>query len=198
VACVYCVNSTAIRTFSDNTATTDLWVSFLIKDDDVTAQDFAAYPAYGGLAIEDAGGSSLYVGVPGVQPNSTADYSLQTPIDVEESATAARPGKTVLLVADLSSDGEAYLYVDPTIGQPLGAPDATIAAPFAPSDATALYWSDSWGWTYGDIRVGTTLADVTPAPAPVPEPAAWTILLVGFAGLGAGLRRRRRAASPSP
>ncbi len=131
--------------------------------------------------------------MPGVQPTSTADYSLQTGSGVDESGTAATPGATVLIVVDISDDGEAYLYVDPTVGQALGAPDATIAAPFTPSAATELYWSDSWGWTYGDLRVGTTLADVTPAPAPGPEPAAWTMILVGFAGLGASLRRRRRA-----
>ncbi len=184
--CVYCVNSTAVRAFSDNTATTDFWVSFLVQDKGVTAQDFAAYPAYGGFAIEDAGGRFLYAGVPGVQPISTADYSLQTVGDVEQSATAAAPGTTALLVVDIRDDGTARLYVDPTVGQALGAPAATIAAPFTPSAATELYWSDSWGWTYGDIRVGTTLADVTPAP--VPEPAAWLVMLVGVGGLGARLR----------
>jgi hypothetical protein len=79
------------------------------------------------------------------------------------------------------------------VGQTLGAPDATIATPITPSGAAFLYWSDSWGWTYGDLRVGTTLADITPAPSPVPEPADWTLLLAGFAGLGVGCRARRRA-----
>jgi hypothetical protein len=192
VACVYCVNSTAVRAFSDDTATTDLWVSFLIRDDDVTADDFGAYPAYGGLAVEDALGDDIYIGVPGVQPTPTADYSLQTNTDVEESSVAATPGTTVLLVADISDDGTAYLYIDPTVGQALGAPDATISAPFTPSGATELYWSDSWGWTYGDIRVGTTLADVTPAPSPAPEPAAWAMMLVGLGGMGGALRDRRK------
>jgi hypothetical protein len=191
VACVYCVNSTAIRAFSDNTATTDLWVSFLIRDTDITAEDFSTYPAYGGMAIEDASNDFVYVGVPGVQPTPTADYSLQTGADVEESSAAASPGSTVLLVADISDDGEVYLYVDPTVGQPLGAPDATIVAPFSPSGATYLYWSDGWGWTYGDLRVGTTLADVTPAPSPAPEPATWAMMLTGLSA--AGLRLRARA-----
>lgn len=34
--------------------------------------------------------------------------------------------------------------------------------------------------------------DITYAGAPVPEPAAWTMMILGFAGLG-GLLRRRRA-----
>ena len=49
-----------------------------IKENGITPQDFSAYPNYGGFAIEDAGGDFVYVGVPGLQPNSTADYSLQT------------------------------------------------------------------------------------------------------------------------
>jgi hypothetical protein len=147
----------------------------------------------GGFAIEDAANDSVYVGAPGVQPSPTANYSLQTATDIEQSAVAATRGRTVLLVADISDDGEAYLYVDPTVGVALRAPDATIAAPFTPSAATYLHWSDSWGWTSGDVRVGTTLADVTPAPSPVPEPAAWSLMLVGFAGLGGALRARAKA-----
>jgi hypothetical protein len=192
VACTFCVNSTAERFFSSNPATTDLWMSFLIKDDDAT--QFDKYPNYGGIAIEDASNNFVYIGVPGLTP-STANYSLQTSAtDNSQSAIAAAPGHTVLLVAHITDAGQAYLYVNPVIGAPLGAPDATIAAPFLPSDATYLHWSDSWGWTYGDIRIGTTLADVTPAGAAVPEPASWALLLSGFGCLGMSLRARRRGA----
>jgi hypothetical protein len=190
VACVYCVNSTATRAFSDNTATTDIWVSFLIQNNGATPQDFGAYPNYGGFAIEDAAGDDVYVGVPGVQPTPTANYSLQTATDVEQSAVAATSGQTALLVVDIRNTGDAYLYVDPTVGHALGAPDATISAPFTPSAATELYWSDSWGWTYGDVRVGTTLADVTPAPSPVPETATWAMMILGMGAVGVALRRR--------
>ncbi len=187
VACTYCVNSTALRTFSGNTATTELWVSFLIREKGVTPKDFSAYPNYGGFAIEDAGGDFLYAGVPGLQPDSTANYSLQTGAGAAQSATAAS-GATTLLVVDIRDNGQAYLYVDPAVGQALGAPQATIATAITPGGATGLYWSDSWGWTYGDVRVGATLADVTPAGSPVPEPAAWTLMLAGFAALGGALR----------
>lgn len=193
VACTYCVNSTAVRVFSNNTATTDLWVSFLIQPNGVTPQDFSAYPNYGGFAIQDAASDFVYVGVPGLQPTSTADYSLQTGAGAALSAVAAVSGTTTLLVADIRDNGQAYLYVDPTVGAALGAPDATIAAPFAPSGATEFHWSDSWGWTYGDLRVGTTLADVTPAPAAVPEPGAWMLMLAGVAAVGGALRARRGA-----
>jgi len=196
VACTYCVNSTAVRVFSDNTATTDLWVSFLIQPNGIAPQDFSAYPNYGGMAIQDAASDFVYVGVPGLQPNSTANYSLQTGAGAAQSDRAAVSGETTLLVADIRDNGQAYLYVDPTAGLPLFGPQATISTVITPSDATELYWSDSWGWTYGDIRVGTTLADVMPIGAPVPEPAAWTLMLAGFAALGVALRARRGAESP--
>ncbi|MEJ0015075.1 MAG: PEP-CTERM sorting domain-containing protein [Acetobacteraceae bacterium] len=190
VACTYCVNSTAQRFFSANTATTDLWISFLIKDVDVTG--FAANPNYGGIAVDDASNNFVYIGVPGLQPNPTAKYSLQTSDGVAQGTIDAAPGQTDLLVVHITDTGQAYLYVDPTIGAPLGLPDATIPAPFAPSAATYLHWSDSWGWTYGDIRVGTTLADVTPAASSVPEPASWALALIGLGGLLAGRRSRGR------
>ena len=190
IPATYSYNSTALRTFSNNTATSDLWMSFLIQSNGISTQNFSTYPNYGGIQIVGATGS-VFVGVPGVQPTGTADYSLQN-ADVVSSTKAAASGQTDLLVVDISSNGNAYLYVDPTLGSPLGAPDATLATTLTPSGAGGLYWTDSWGWTYGDIRVGTSFADVSPAPAPsVPEPASWVVMLVGFACLGGALRMRR-------
>jgi hypothetical protein len=189
----YCYNSTALRGFSDNTATTNLWVSFLIKDDGVAADQFAPNPNYAGFSILGSN-DSFFIGVPGIQPVGTNKYSLQTQganAHIEQSAKGAAIGQTDLLVADITASGTAYLYVDPIVGQPLGAPDATITTTLTPSSATGLYWTDSWGWTYADVRVGTTLADVTPAGAP--EPAAWALVLTGLAGLGGALRSRRWA-----
>ncbi|WP_372786044.1 PEP-CTERM sorting domain-containing protein [Phenylobacterium sp.] len=39
----------------------------------------------------------------------------------------------------------------------------------------------------------TVTSDVTTAPPTIPEPATWTMMLIGFFGLGSGLRRRRVA-----
>jgi hypothetical protein len=43
------------------------------------------------------------------------------------------------------------------------------------------------------FQYGTALTDTNlPGTPPVPEPATWTMMLVGFAGIGVAMRRRRR------
>lgn len=66
----------------------------------------------------------------------------------------------------------------------------------------ALTFAGNWvkinfnGLTRGSPT--TSIFDVTLATAPgVPEPATWTMLLLGFGGLGAALRRSRRLAAPA-
>lgn len=191
-ACVYCVNSTALRGFTSNSATSDLWVSFLIQDGSVSNANFSPYPNYAGFSVMGSN-DGFFIGLPGITPTGTANYSLQTYAAIEQSSKPASLGHTDLLVADIKDNGHAYLYVDPTIGAPLGAPDATIATSLTPGAATGLYWTDSWGWNYSDVRVGTSLADVTPAAAvAVPEPATWALMMAGMGALGAVLRRRRQ------
>jgi hypothetical protein len=49
--------------------------------------------------------------------------------------------------------------------------------------------------SYSDgVKIGTgTASDIAPAMSPAPEPSAWTMMLVGVAGLGCILRRRKIA-----
>ena len=43
------------------------------------------------------------------------------------------------------------------------------------------------------FQYGTALTDTNlPGTPPVPEPATWTMMLVGFAGIGVAMRRRRK------
>jgi len=51
--------------------------------------------------------------------------------------------------------------------------------------------SSSWGFSSVNFDIGTTDA---PPSTGVPEPAAWTLMILGFGGVGAVLRRRRFAA----
>ena len=180
--------STALRGFT-NTATSSLWFSFLIQlNSSGELANGNSAQSYGGIALEDASFSSyLYVGVGGGATN----FGLQTPgAGIVSSNTAPVVGQTELLLVHVDSSDTASLWIDPTLGgAPLGTPDVTVASPFAPSGFGGLYWSDTWGWTYDEMRIGTTLADVTPASAAVPEPATWTIL-GGAALVISGLRRR--------
>ena len=97
---------------------------------------------------------------------------------------------------------------------------ATVAAyGLAPAIDSAADWGDfkgvsslsgitspelTWAWDRDGSGFTSELALTTPSPAArtdgwalVPEPAAWTMLLLGLGGLGAGLRARRRL-SPAP
>jgi hypothetical protein len=185
--------STAERNFT-NTATSDLWFSFLIQLNSST-ELASGNPNqnYGGIALEDPSFSKyIYVGVGGGATN----YGLQTmAAGIVSSTTAPTVGQTELLLVHVDSSDTASLWIDPTLGgAPLGTPDVTVTSPFAPSGFGGLYWSDTWGWTYDELRIGTTLADVTPASAPVPEPPTWTIL-AGAALLAGWLRARGRGTS---
>lgn len=46
----------------------------------------------------------------------------------------------------------------------------------------------------GDVGFRTFVDTGSPPPMPVPEPAAWALMIMGFTGVGAGLRRRRALA----
>jgi hypothetical protein len=154
-------NSTAVRGFT-STARNVLWFSFLIQlNSDAVMADGNSAGNYGGIALTDASGSHfLYVGVPG----GATGYSLQTNATIAKHGNAApATGKTDLLVMRIDARQIASLWVDPTLGQPLGRPDAVIALPLPASAYTSLYWSDSWGWTYGDLWIGATLGSVTTA-----------------------------------
>lgn len=183
--------STALRGFT-NTATTNLWFSFLIELNSATElANGNSAQSYGGIALENSSFSTfLYVGVGG----GATRYGLQTPAaGIVSSSIAPTVGQTALLLVHVDSSDTASLWIDPTLGgAPLGAPDVTVASPLAPSGFGGLYWSDTWGWTYDELRIGTTLADVTPSLAAVPEPPTWT-LIAGAAAVAGGLRARGRA-----
>ena len=153
-------NSTAVRGFTAPTAA-PLWVSFLIQlNDNAVMANANSAGNYGGIALIDAAGSHfLYMGIPG----GATGYSLQTNAAIApHGAAVPAAGKTDLLVMHIGIKQNAQLWVDPPLGQPLGTPDAIIALPLPASAYDHLYWSDSWGWTYSHLRIGTSLAAVTP------------------------------------
>jgi hypothetical protein len=98
---------------------------------------------------------------------------------------------TTLLVLrmDFAAGADTFsLFVNPQLGA--GAPAADAVNGFIDAGAIAgIGLFGSRGWSIDEIRIGDTLADVTPAA--VPEPATWTLSLVALLGL---LGARRRAA----
>lgn len=72
-------------------------------------------------------------------------------------------------------------------------PGCSIADQQAAIDAAAAYRPYPSKFT-GTYTLGDASGSGTFNIAGVPEPAAWALMLVGFGGLGAGLRRSRRRA----
>ncbi len=68
-----------------------------------------------------------------------------------------------------------------------------------PANIDGLAWVSTWGGACdGAQPCGTKVADDFVRgtnPGGVPEPAAWTLMLIGVAGLGFSLRTRRQAAA---
>jgi len=160
-------NSTAVRGFTGTTGHV-LWFSFLIQlNDNAVMANGNSGGNYGGIALIDAAGAHfLYAGVPG----GATGYSLQTNAAIApHGAATPLAGRTDLLLVRIGEKQNAELWVDPKLSRPRGPPDSVIALPLPASSYVSLYWSDSWGWTYGDIRIGTTLASVIP-----PHPACHT------------------------
>jgi len=61
------------------------------------------------------------------------------------------------------------------------------------SDLYVRYQStDATGYSSGSSAIGDAIGVVTAA---VPEPASWTLMILGFGGVGAVLRHRRRQAA---
>ncbi len=74
----------------------------------------------------------------------------------------------------------AQITVDPTDGRSFWAV-GEYALGYLPNPSTSF---SRWGTWISDIKIGG-----------VPEPTTWSMMLLGFGGLGALLRRRRRAAA---
>jgi hypothetical protein len=115
---------------------------------------------------------------------------------MELSATGGRgvsnisisPSDAVLLVVEFNGiTNTASLFVNPTSlgGAAPATPDATLNLTGREFSFNEVRIAAGYGQTMDvdEFRLGTSFADVTPATA-VPEPATWTMMLLGFAGLG--------------
>jgi hypothetical protein len=102
------------------------------------------------------------------------------------SNTAISPQHAVLMVVELNGiTNTASLFVNPTSlgGSAPATPDATLNLTGQEFSFNEIRIAAGAGQTMDvdEFRLGTTFAAVTPT---VPEPATWTMMLLGFAGLG--------------
>lgn len=154
---------------------TTLYYSLLLRPD-------AGFGFYGGLNI-----GGLFFGASG---NQTV-YGLEGPAsDLALSSTPIVQGADALLVvqANFGTVNDTFnLYVDPSLpgAQPAVA-DATLVLGVSGA-SNNLYINNAGGWSYDELRIGTTYADVVP----VPEPAG-AVLLGATMGSMLVIGRKRR------
>jgi hypothetical protein len=160
---------------ADNTA---LYLSFLLRPE-------TGFGFYGGFNL-----GGLFIGKSG-QVNS---YSLETTGNIVSSSIAPQVGETVLLVlrAQFQAGNDLFdLFVNPVPGvaEPALA-DATMTNVDLLADSFVTI-NNAGAWTLDEIRIGSTLADVTPSAVPEPPVAlllATGLLLVGLSARSCSVR----------
>jgi hypothetical protein len=161
---------------------TSLWISMLANS---TSTNGAAF------RVKLSGSFNMFV------ENTATTWTFNPNAAGTVASTGAfTAGQTSLLVIRIdfvAGAGDVFnLWVDPTLGQPLGVANATVTTAadwgglsqlnFRPSTLNAM--------TMDEFRMGTTYESVTPFTV-IPEPSAFAAL-AGLAGLGFAASRRRR------
>jgi len=154
---------------------TSAYLSFLLRP-----EDGAGF--YGGLNF-----GSLFIGKSG----TTSTYGLESGGgNIASSGVVAQTAATVFLVLHVqfqAGNDLIELFIDPTLGAPLpGLADAVISnLDLAGSTVTI---NNAGAWTTDEIRLGDSLAAVTPTA--LPEPSALLLLVSGLGVLSLVQRRR--------
>jgi hypothetical protein len=175
-----------------------IWFSFLLRQE-VVGSGGAAGADYGGLVLGRDGAApdnQVFIGKPG-GVTGAGQYVLEALDGVPQSSSGVNAvfGQTAFLVASITFHTAATavdnisLYVNPTPGGVLSSPQATLNLELSDPVGGFNDWYFSAGanaqWTFDELRIGASFADVSP----IPEPAG------GLLALSAGalaLARRRR------
>lgn len=167
--------------------TGETWISFLGRRDTATTGNFAGLSLYsGGTAAANA---EFSIANGGTANWRILDNNNGGPTTSTDTGIATELNVTKLVVAQILWNGAGEetinLWVNPTLGVAPGAPNATDNINIASGiDSVRFAAANGSGYTYDELRIGTTFASVT-----VPEPSSAALL--GGLGLLALLRRRR-------
>lgn len=160
---------------------TSLYISMLANSTSTTAAAFR---------IKLSGNTNMYV------ENTSTTWTLNNNAAGALPSTGAfTAGQTALLVMRIdfvAGVGDTFnLWVNPALGEPLGAANASISllSDWGGLSQLNLRPTTLNAMTLDEFRMGTTLESVTPFTA-VPEPSA--VAFLGLAGLALGVASRRR------
>lgn len=189
-------NSEATRAFGTSisgTGGTSTWISFLVRGDDLTNGQYAT------VNLMASSGNSARFGIFWNSSESTAYFGLGRlggiPSGPTFSSLAVSEGQTYLVVGQIAwndSGAETLsLYVNPAIGGTPPAPLVTRMESLGTTLATArlIFGTDGSTWSFDELRIGSSFADVTPSAVPEPGPAGLALLFIS--GLAARCILRR-------
>ncbi|MAT70235.1 MAG: hypothetical protein CMJ58_12015 [Planctomycetaceae bacterium] len=161
-----------------DTATGELWFSYLIQPGTYTGLPFAGLSFYTDqLTGSTATDTDFYLAARNVSPGNygygdlDAANGAQTPV-------IATPGETVLLVGQIvfgagantsaTNEDHIYIYANPAIGGDIPAPDADtdLTADF---QTMRLAAQNGANFLVDEFRIGDSFADVTPVIPPDPN-----------------------------
>lgn len=165
----------------------------VVTFDDLAGNDLAVPDGYGGISWN---GQWAYFG---------ADQSPYTPASPPNRVYDLTASSGFGFAAPVIFDGADFAGLSATTLKfqlYLGGALVATSSVLAPSE-TPTFLASGYAGLVDEVRVvnadvGAFVMDnVTydAAPAGIPEPVSWAMMLVGFFGLGAGLRARRRLAA---
>lgn len=174
------------------TAGDQAWFSF-------TAQETAPVTTFAGLSAFANWNESGFMGDPmfapntwGLQPSGLVNGSqlMNSTIPAHDSAVLV-----TRYAIDANGAGTMTLWVDPSSVAQLTGQAAVAQGTFSESTLqfnTIRLASGDGAMSFGDIRLGTTAADVLPNVVAVPEPGSGFLFGLGLLGFGAARYRAHR------
>lgn len=174
------------------TAGDQAWFSF-------TAQETAPVTTFAGLSAFANWNESGFMGDPmfapntwGLQPSGLVNGSqlMNSTIPAHDSAVLV-----TRYAIDANGAGTMTLWVDPTSVAQLTGQAAVAQGTFSESALqfnTIRLASGDGAMSFGDIRLGSTAADVLPNVVAVPEPGSGFLFGLGLLGFGAARYRAHR------